>query len=82
MASESWPSLPSNGWPEIATQASPQGATLEPAQRLRNLSKQQKDLLDEIEHEVRVLLEHGHSWSTIGAALEISRQSARQRYRA
>ena len=77
----SWPSLPRAGCPIVAPEALPHGAALDPAQRLRNLSTQQKELLDEIEREIRVLLEHGHSWSTVGAALGISRQGARQRYR-
>ena len=70
-----------DGSPVVAPPALPQDATFDPAQRLRNLSKQQKELLDEIEQEIRFLLEHGHSWSAVGAALGISRQGARQRDR-
>ncbi len=78
---ESWPSQRADKWPVVAPQALPQDATVDPGRRLRSLSTQQKGLLDEIEHEIGVLLEHGHNWSTVGAALGISRQGARQRYR-
>ncbi len=78
---ESWPSLRTDKWPVVAPQALPQDAAVDPGCRLRSLSAQQKGLLDEIEREIGVLLEHGHNWSTVGAALGISRQGARQRYR-
>ena len=59
----------------------PQDRTVEPGRRLRSLGKQQQELLNEIEREIRLLVEHGHSWSIVGAALGVSRQGARQRYR-
>lgn len=77
----SWPSLPTDGWPVVPSAASPQEPTVDPGRRLRSLCKQQRELLHEIEQEIHVLLEHGHSWSIVGAALGISRQGARQRYR-
>ncbi len=75
------PSLPTDAEPVGPPQPLSRDATRDPGQRLRNLSTQQSELLGEIEQEIRVLLELGYSWSTVGAALGISRQGARQRYR-
>jgi hypothetical protein len=45
------------------------------------LTKRQRELLGEIEDEVRCLLAEGHSWTVVGRAIGLSRQGARQRYR-
>jgi len=76
-----WHGLAADEGPVVAPQPLSRDATRDPGQRLRSLSNQQRELLGEIEQEIRVLLELGHSWSTVGAALGISRQGARQRYR-
>jgi hypothetical protein len=44
------------------------------------LAKRQRELLGEIEVEVRSLLAEGHSWTVVGRAIGLSRQGARQRY--
>ncbi len=52
-----------------------------PTEHLRALAKRQRELLGEIEDEVRSLLAEGHSWTVVGRAIGLSRQGARQRYR-
>jgi hypothetical protein len=51
------------------------------ADHLRTLVTKHRELLGEIEEEVRSLLNEGHSWTVVGNAIGISRQAARQRYR-
>ena len=51
------------------------------ADHLRTLVTKHRELLVEIEEEVRSLLTEGHSWTVVGNAIGISRQAARQRYR-
>jgi hypothetical protein len=51
------------------------------ADHLRALVTKHRELLVEIEEEVRSLLTEGHSWTVVGNAIGISRQAARQRYR-
>jgi hypothetical protein len=52
-----------------------------PTEHLRALAKRQRELVGEIEDEVRCLLAEGHSWTVVGRAIGLSRQGARQRYR-
>jgi hypothetical protein len=51
------------------------------ADHLRSLVTKHRELLAEIEDEVRRLLNQGHSWTVVGDAVGLSRQGARQRYR-
>jgi hypothetical protein len=48
---------------------------------LRSLVTKHRELLGEIDDEVRRLLTDGHSWTVVGRAIGLSRQGARQRYR-
>jgi hypothetical protein len=52
-----------------------------PTEHLQALAKRQRELLEEIEDEVRCLRAEGHSWTVVGRAIGLSRQGARQRYR-
>jgi len=51
------------------------------ADHLRTLVTKHRELLGEIEEEVRSLVNEGHSWTVVGNIIGISRQAARQRYR-
>ena len=53
----------------------------DPAKRLKRLAERQRAAQMELENEIRRLMGHGHSWSTVAEALGITRQGARQRYR-
>jgi hypothetical protein len=64
------------GW-----QRNPERVQSTPADHLRTLVTKHRELLGEIEAEVRSLLGEGHSWTVVGDAIGISRQAARQRYR-
>ncbi len=58
----------------------PGETTLDSIERLRRLAAQKTQVVGEIEREIGALLDSGHSWATIGTALGVSRQGARQRY--
>lgn len=54
--------------------------SLDPVEHLRFLAAQQQEINKALQNEVVVLLNGGHSWTTI-RALGLTRQGARQRYR-
>lgn len=51
-----------------------------PLLRLDELCRQRAELEQDIAHEVAVLVGVGADWGSIGRALGVSRQAARQRY--
>lgn len=54
---------------------------VDPGARLRLLLTRQRAAERDIEEEVSRLIKGGHSWTIVGAALGLTRQGARQRYR-
>jgi hypothetical protein len=64
------------GW-----QRNPERVQSTTADHLRTLVTKHRELLGEIEEEVRSLLNEGHSWTLVGNAIGITRQAAHQRYR-
>lgn len=55
--------------------------SVDPVEQVRFLAAQLQDVKRALQNEVVVLLNSGHSWTTIGRALGLTRQGARQRYR-
>jgi hypothetical protein len=63
----------------IGWQRHPERVQSTAAEHLRTLVTKHRELLGEIEEEVRSLLNEGHSWTVVGNAIGITRQAARQR---